>query len=174
MRTLIFLFCLPFMAFSQTTKKDSTWMPFQKFIGDWTGASAGEPGNGTYERSYRAIFNNNFIEVKNKATYLPTTKNPKGEIHEDIGFISYDKTGKRFMLRQFHIESFVNEFKLESMSADGKTIVFVTESIENIPAGYRARETYVFVSDNEFTETFEIAPPNGSFSLYSKATLKRK
>ena len=38
------------------------------------------------------------------------------------------------MLRQFHIEGFVNQYKLESISADGKTIVFISEAIENIPA----------------------------------------
>jgi hypothetical protein len=46
------------------------------------------------------------------------------------------------MLRQFHAEGFVNQHTLESMSADKKTLVFITESIENIPAGFKAKETY--------------------------------
>jgi len=77
------------------------------------------------------------------------------------------------VLRQFHIEGFVNQFKIESISPDGKTIVFISENIENIPAGYRAKESYQIVSENEFIETFELAEPGKDFELYSKAILKR-
>lgn len=95
-------------------------------------------------------------------------------MHEDHGFISYDKRRKTFVLRQFHIEGFVNQFKIESISSDKKSIVFISESIENIPDGYRARETYQIVSDTELTETFELAEPGKEFEIYSKAVLKRK
>ena len=76
-------------------------------------------------------------------------------------------------MRQFHIEGFVNQYKIESISPDGKSIIFISESIENIPAGFRARETYQMINENEFTETFELAEPGKDFELYSKATLKR-
>lgn len=94
-------------------------------------------------------------------------------MYEDRGFISYDKGRQTFVLRQFHIEGFVNQYVLESRSADGKTLIFVSESIENIPKGYRARETYQLINENEFTETFELAEPGKDFELYSKAVLKR-
>ena len=68
----------------------------------------------------------------------------------------------------------MNQYKLDSISRDGKTIVFVSEAIENIPSGWRAKETYMFSGENEFTETFELAEPNKGFELYSKAVLKRK
>jgi hypothetical protein len=38
-------------------------------------------------------------------------------------------------------------------------VAFTTEGIENIPAGYKAKETYWLINENEFTETFEIAEP---------------
>ncbi|HZX74409.1 MAG TPA: hypothetical protein VFE57_08315, partial [Cyclobacteriaceae bacterium] len=88
-------------------------------------------------------------------------------------FISYDRARKTFVLRQFHIEGFVNQYKIESISSDGKTIVFISESIENIPAGFRAKETYRIVSEGEFIETFEIAEPGKDFELYSKAVLHK-
>ena len=96
-----------------------------------------------------------------------------GEIHEDIAYISYDKTRKIFVLRQFHIEGFVNQYKLDSLSADSKTIVFISENIENIPTGWRAKETYQLTSDTEFIEIFELAEPNKGFEIYSKATFKK-
>jgi hypothetical protein len=61
-----------------------------------------------------------------------------------------------------------------SISDDGKTIVFTSESIENIPAGWRARETYKIVSEDEFTETFELAGPGKEFETYTENRLRRK
>jgi len=169
---LLLAFC-PFISQAQMTRQDSIWMPFKVFVGKWAGDSDGQPGKGKYERSYEIIFNKKFIEVKNKSSYSPSQHNPKGEVHEDRGFISYDKARKTFVMRQFHIEGFVNQYKIESVSPDGKTIVFISESIENIPTGFRARETYQIVNENEFTETFEMAEPGKEFEVYSKAILRR-
>ncbi len=170
---LFLLLVIPIVVNAQMSKQDSVWLPFRNMIGTWTGTSEGQPGNGKYERTYQIVLNKKFIEVKNKSTYPPSKDNPKGEVHEDRGFISYDKGRKTFVLRQFHIEGFVNQFKIESISPDGKTIVFISESIENIPAGYRAKESYQIVSENEFIETFELAEPGKDFEVYSKAVLKR-
>lgn len=174
MRPIVILLILsPLLSFGQMTKQDSVWLPFKSMIGKWSGTSDGQPGKGRYDRSYKIVLNKKFIEVNNKSTYAPSTNNPKGEVHEDRGFISYDKARKTFVLRQFHIEGFVNQYKIESISPDGKTIVFISEAIENIPTGFRARETYQIISNDEFTETFELAEPGKEFELYSKATLKR-
>jgi hypothetical protein len=110
-------------------------------------------------------------KVKNKSTYPPTEKNLKGEVHEDLGYISYDKVRKTFVLRQFHIEGFVNQYKLDSISPDKRTIVFLSENIENIASGFKAKERYQLLNDNEFIETFELAEPNSAFEVYSKVKL---
>lgn len=172
-KIILLLLFTPVLLFGQMTKQDSVWLPFKNMIGTWTGTSEDQPGNGKHERTYQIVLNKKFIEVKNKSTYPPSKDNPKGEVHEDHGFISYDRGRKTFVLRQFHIEGFVNQFKIESISPDGKTIVFISESIENIPAGYRAKESYQIISENEFIETFELAEPGKDFQLYSKAILKR-
>jgi hypothetical protein len=78
------------------------------------------------------------------------------------------------VLRQFHVEGFVNQFVMTSASADGKTIVFTSESIENIPAGFRARETYKIMGPDEFREIFEIAEPGKDFEVYSEGHYRRK
>ncbi len=81
---------------------------------------------------------------------------------------------KKFKLRQFHVESFVNEYSLDSISTDKKTLVFKSLALENIPKGWRARETYQLLNENEIEETFEIAEPNKDFELYSKVKLVRQ
>jgi hypothetical protein len=86
--------------------------------------------------------------------------------------ISYDTARKLFVFRQFHTEGFVNTY-VQQATADDRKIVFVSEAIENIPAGYRARETYTIFSRDEFTERFEIAEPGKDCELYSETHLKR-
>lgn len=71
------------------------------------------------------------------------------------------------MLRQFHQESFVNQFVAATADFTDGVLVVDSEAIENIPAGYRARETYRFSGDNAFEEIFEIAEPNSDFQRYS-------
>jgi hypothetical protein len=82
--------------------------------------------------------------------------------------ISFDKARRKFVLRQFHVEGFVNQY------AGGEDLRFESESIENIPAGYRARETYVFDGDDAFVERFEMAAPGKEFAVYSEARFRRR
>jgi len=53
-------------------------------------------------------------------------------------------------------------------------MVFTTESIENIPAGFRARETYRILGPDEFVEVFEIAEPGKDFETYSENRYRRR
>jgi hypothetical protein len=112
--------------------------------------------------------------VRNKSTYPPQEKNPKGETHEDVGFFSYDKAAKKLILRQFHVEGFVNQFALDHVSDDNRTIAFISTAIENIAAGWRARETYQILNNNEFIEVFAMAEPNHDFATYSETHFRRK
>ena len=158
----------------QTKPPADVWQPFNFFVGKWEGTGTGKPGGSKVEREYRLTLNNKFMHVHNVSTYEPQPKNPKGEIHEDWGMISFDKSRKQFVFRQFHVESFVIQYVTTNISVDGKTIVFTSESIENIPVGWRARETYKIVNADEFVEVFELAGPGKDFEIYSEGRLRRK
>ena len=139
--------------------------------GEWRGTGEGEPGTATVERSYRWVLGGRFLEVRNRSTYAPQAKNPKGEQHEDTGLVSYDKGRKKLVFRQFHGEGFVNQYVLESDTPD--LFVFSSEAIENIPPGFRARETLRLLDEGQLEETFEIAEPSKDFEVYSKTKLSR-
>jgi hypothetical protein len=156
----------------QPPNEDQLMSALDPFIGRWQGTSEGRPGSGTVEREYTRILNSRFVQLKNRSVYPPQERNPKGEQHEDIGIFSVDRSRKRIVFRQFHIEGFVNEYLHEPQSHD-RTLVFVTESIENIPTGWRGRETYTLIGPDEFEELFELAPPGQPFEPYSRARLKR-
>src|SRR5688572_30434215 len=101
-------------------------------IGEWQGESKGESGQGTMERVCSKVLNDRFIECRTTTTYPAQAANPKGEVHVERAFYSYDKGGKKLRLRQFHGEGFVNSY------VEGDPLSFVTVEIENIPAGWRA------------------------------------
>lgn len=127
---------------AQTSGQPDAWTPFRYFVGTWEGTGKGQPGESKVEREYKFTLGGQFLQVNHKSTYAPQTKNPKGEVHEDFGLFSYDKARKQFVFRQFHVEGFVTQYVSSNISSDGKTLVFDSEAIENIGAGWRARETW--------------------------------
>jgi hypothetical protein len=149
-----------------------TWAPLRFLIGTWEGTSTGQPGNGTVQREYRLILRDRFIEGRTTSTYLPQDKNPTGEVHEDVAYFSYDRGSKAFKMRQFHVEGFVTEYV--GNTTGSSEIVFNSASLENIPPGWRARETWRITGADSFVEVFELAEPGKDFTVYSETRLTRR
>jgi hypothetical protein len=159
-------------AIEQTSGGTDALSALDFLIGRWEGTSEGQPGSGRVQREYSRILGSRFIEAHNRSVYPPQEKNPKGETHDDRGIFSFDRARKRFVLRQFHIEGFVSQYVAEVPAKPG-VVVFTSEAIENIPAGFRARETYTLRGPDELEEVFELAEPGKEFTLYSRTLLKR-
>jgi hypothetical protein len=159
-------------AYAQSPASTDRLAPLATLIGRWTGTTEGQPGKGTVERNCERVLGSRFLQIRNRSAYPPQEKNIKGEVHEDIGFFSFDSARQRLVLRQFHVEGFVNQFVLEP-TATADRLVFTTEAIENIPAGWRARETYVLTGSDAFEEIFELAEPGKEFVVYSRSRLTR-
>ena len=53
-------------------------------------------------------------------------------------------------------------------------VVFTSEAIENIPADFRTRRTYVFSGSDQFEEIFEIAEAGTDSHIYSRSRLIRR
>jgi len=171
---LMLVFLLSPMGAPQSSQQPDVWEALKHFVGSWEGTAKGQAGNGKVKREYQFVLNGKYLQARNRSTYPPQEKNPKGEVHEDWGLFSYDRARKQFVLRQFHVEGFVNQYALDAAASNTKTLVFVTESIENIPPGWRARETYRLLSNDEFIEVFELAAPGKEFELYTENHFKRR
>lgn len=52
-------------------------------------------------------------------------------------------------------------------------LVFESEAFENFSNSWKARESYEFLSNDEFIETFELAAPGKAFQVYSRNHFKR-
>jgi hypothetical protein len=156
-----------------TDEKSDPWQPVRFFIGHWKGTAEGEAGTGTVERTYEFILRDQFIQEHNTSTYPPQEKNKTGEVHHHLGIISYDRDRNTLMLRQFHVEGFVNLYALNQSVSAPKHLVFESEHFENFNNSWKAKETYDIMSPDEFIETFELAPPGKPFEVYSRNHLKR-
>jgi len=112
------------------------------------------------------------VEATHRGIYPSQPANLKGEVHEDVGIYSFDTSKKAIRFRQFHVEGFVVHYVMQPQTTPG-TFVLDSEAIENIPAGYRSRETYIVIGPDEFEERFELAEPGKEFELYSRTRLTR-
>ena len=161
------------MAAGVSAQDAGHWQPLRRFIGEWTGTASGQAGEGSVERKYTFVMNGRFVHETNISRYPPQERNKSGEVHEHWGIFSYDRARKLLVLRQFHLEGFVNTYRQASAAEDRGALVFESEAFENFSNAWRARETYAFLSDDEFVETFELAAPGKPFQVYSRSQFKR-
>lgn len=166
-RTLSVLL-LTVLAFSASAAQDpeEPWKELRFFEGKWEGRGDGKSGVSTAFREYSFIFGGKFLKVEGRSVFEPQEKNPEGEIHEEIGFISFDAFRARYVMREFLVEGFINQYTLDSVSGDGKILVFNTEAIENGPKGLKARITIEITGENTFRERFELASPEKEYTCY--------
>ena len=163
----------PFAHAQAPASMPDPWEPIRFMAGQWQGAASGRPGTGTVTRTYEFVLRGKYLHERNTSTYPPQEANKKGEVHEHWSFFSYDRSRKTLVLRQFHVEGFVNQFALAADKSSPAKLVFESEAFENIGSKWRARETYEVVSPDEFIETFELAPPEKDFAVYSRNHFKR-
>ncbi len=170
---LIALLSFFLQAPAQGKKAQDVWQPFRYFVGTWKGTSEGKRGTSRVEAKWEFVLKGKFLEATGTSVYPPQEKNPNGLKYEGLDLISYDRNRQKFVLRQFNGEGFVSQYILDRLAPDGKTIVFVTESMENLPPGFHARKTYRILNSNEFTDTFELAPPGQDLEVYVETHLRR-
>lgn len=133
--------------------------------GDWTGEGEGQPGRSTSERHASWIQNDHFIQVIGRSVYLPQPANRDGETHTQIDVWSFDRQRGLLVLRQFDSLGFVSTYVQDAAASTGGRIVVVSEHLENVPAGMRARYTYEHPSETEYRELFELDMGRG-FETY--------
>src|ERR1700730_15804446 len=95
-KILAALLLLPSFVIAQSGQRD-VWEPFKYFVGNWEGTGKGQPGVSKMQREYKFVLNG-FLNAQNRSVYEPQAKNPKGEVHEDWGLFSFDKSRKQFVL----------------------------------------------------------------------------
>jgi hypothetical protein len=171
-KVAVLLLLSSLLSFAGQSENIDIWDSLRFLEGSWVGHGDGMNGISTVTQEYRYILNGKYLQMATKSEFKPQEKNPKGEIHEDIGIFSFDRSRKKIILRGFYIEGFINQYVGE-VSKSGKTITFKTEAIENAPPGTRAKLVFEKISDNELEQSFFVAWPDKDFSCMSTNRLKR-
>ncbi|HEQ98291.1 MAG TPA: hypothetical protein ENO22_03005 [candidate division Zixibacteria bacterium] len=171
---LAVLMVIPLFSLAQSGEVNDVWEPIRFLIGSWEGTGEGMSGQSSVDADFEFVLNDQFLRAKSKSVFEPQEKNPDGEIHEDIGYISYDRSRETFVLRAFYVEGFVNTYLLSEISEDGMVLTFVTESVENAPAGTRAKLVYKMTGEGEIEERFFVAWPGKDYGCFLTNHLKRK
>lgn len=135
-------------------------------LGDWTGVGEGEPGTSAATRHTERVHDGHFIRVEGRSVYPKQEKNKTGEVHTSTDVWSYDGARKLIVMRQFDSLGFVSTYVQDKAASRDGHIVLVSEHLENVPAGWRARYTYDFVSPDEYREHFELDPGGKGFRTY--------
>jgi hypothetical protein len=160
------------LALSAAAQSDP-WAPIRIFEGKWQGEITGKPGKQLSSRQYHFELDGKFLSQRDDSVFQNDDAAAKPKTRVDFGYFSYDKFLNKIVWRQFHSEGFVNEYRLETVSADNKSLEFVTVRIENLPEGWRAKKSYRVISNDDIEETFSLAPPGKDFEVYTQAHLKR-
>lgn len=171
---LAIIVVLPILLIAQTDTKQDVLEPVKFLVGEWEGRGEGKSGISKVSHDFQFIMKARYLHMKTKAVFEPQDKNPEGEVHEDWGFFSYDQSRKKIVLRQFHIEGFINQYVLEEISEEEKKLVFVSELIESAPPGLEARLTFKLLNADTLEVNFELAFPGRDFDCFTLNVLKRK
>ncbi|MCZ4696001.1 hypothetical protein DWB61_14890 [Ancylomarina euxinus] len=159
------------MSFAQTNPLER----LNAIIGEWTGVGSGFGNNKSkIESSFKLVMGGTYLEISNESQFEPTGRNPKGEHHIDKGFISYDKTRKVIVFRQFNNEGYINQYVLNDSLSNEKLFVFETETIENFMPGGKAQWIIKLISDKEIETTFNVSFPNKDYTCFGVNTLIKK
>jgi hypothetical protein len=168
------LVLIPCILLAQAEEENDIWKPLKPLLGEWEGTGGVGSVQSRIQAKYNFIMNGTYMEVWHRSVFPPQEGHREGEIHEDKGFISYDWNRKKFVFRQFHVEGFVNQYVLDSLSTDGITFIMNSEQIENAPPGTKANLVFRIIGENEIETEFNVAFPGKEYQCYSKNRLQRK
>jgi len=158
-----------------STAQTNQFEKFEVLIGKWEGKGEGSGSSESVIKSeFTPVMNSVYLEVKNHSEFKPSAQNPKGEIHDDWGIISFDNSRKKYVFRQFHVEGFVNQYVLNDSLSTQSTFVFESEIIENFVPGGTARFTVNILNDREIETIFDVGMPGREMACYGKNKLTKQ
>jgi len=147
---------------------------FENLIGRWEGTGTGF-GNSTsvVTAEYIWILNKQFLEVKHHAEFEPTDQNAEGEVHDDLGIISFNKERNVVVFRQYHNEGYFNEYVLNDSLSSPTQLIFESERIENFVPGGRAQFTINVQGTDKIQTVFDVGFPGREMACFGTNELKK-
>jgi len=148
------------------------WAPVRVLLGEWRGVGSGVGGTSQVRHTYDLILNDKFVHSTTRSEFQPKEGESKGEIHEDLGFFSFDSDRGKLVFRQFLSEGFVNTYVLKALQPGSNRLVFTSESTESA-GGMAARLTFTFEGPDRYKLVLELASPGKDFFSCQDLAMER-
>lgn len=161
----------PAGAGNQTVKKDDPWRPCRFMMGEWVGVeSFGQPGDGVSGGfTLASDLGDKVLLRRSHAAYAPKPGEKTGISHQDL-MIVYRLAGET-QVRAFYVDDEGHAINYLVSFPKEDVAVFETEAAEHGP---RFRLDYHLNPDRTLSIAFSIAPPGGSYKVYTQGTARRK
>lgn len=144
------------------------------FMGSWEADQESCVGIGSGTRTYKMVIGDAYLWVNNHAEFPVKDSSKPVDTHDDWGFYSFDKSRGTIVHREFNSEKFILQYRLDSISTDGKKLIFLSDAMENVPSDWEGRVTLTKINENRFEDHFELKMPGKEFTTYVKAVWVRK
>jgi hypothetical protein len=145
------------------------WGPVRFLLGSWKGM--GDDGS-TVSHHYEFVLQDKFIRSQTRSVAVPESGDLSGEIHEDVGYFSFDPDRNTIVFRQFLSEGFVNTYILDPQNASSDSLVLTSESCEGA-GDMRARLIIKAYSNDEYRMILELASSGKAFVPCQDLTMIR-
>lgn len=155
-RILVLLILWPSVLWSQEDAPHETMDLFSFLVGSWEGEAGNDTAQGTGQRDFSFILDGEFIHIVNRIELKSSPTDSSTWLRQDWGIMNVDNTRETLVLRQFSDDGSITRYVADSVyGEDDITIVFVMESIENVPDGTWARLIITLHGPDEFSELLE-------------------
>ena len=174
MRLILILIAMTGLALSAASAQPAAdrLAPVAWLVGQWEGVGEGQPGRSASTRQAERLHGSRFLMVRGRSVYPKQEANRSGDVHGQLDIWSFDRARGLLVMRQFDTLGFVSTYVQDrAASVDGR-IVLVSEHMENVPAGWRARYTFSHPAPDEYHELFELDSGSGFQTYVSNRFLR--
>jgi len=148
--------------------QDDKWAPLRFLLGTWEGGSESSVVTHTYE----FVVQDKFIQSRTRSEAEAPDGDGPAEVHEDVGYFSYDPDRELIVFRQFLSEGYVNTYTLAPKENPGDSLVFTSESTEGA-GGMQARLTIRAPAPDSYEMLLDLASPGKEFFTCQRISMKR-
>jgi hypothetical protein len=142
---------------------------FGWLLGDWAGKMGAKEPIGDAHFSAAYDLDQRVIVLREELAFS-ATKNAPAYRDSWMGILSPGDTGRSWSVRMYTSYGFVTRY---NVTADANAIHFDFDGGEVPPPGWLFRRVIEHVSDAEFTDRVQVAPPGHQFFDYYTARLTR-
>jgi hypothetical protein len=169
---IVIVFALSAPLAAEEPEGDDSWAPVRVLLGEWQGVGSGFGGESEVSHTYGFVIQDKFISSTTLSKFQPKKDGAAGEVHEDLGFFSFDSDRGRIVFRQFLSEGFVNTYVLEEQEPGKRDLVLTSESTEGA-GGMAARLKITFEDDDSYRMVLELAPSGKDFFACQTLDMER-